>query len=499
MTSTAEQRVFISYRRSDCQSQANGLHDGLRHRLTDARIFMDIDSIPPGADFEEHIRNEIEQCSVVLVLIGDEWLEPRPGSDVRRIDEANDFVRLEVESSLGAEHVRVIPVLVEGARMPAPEELPDSIRRLARLNAFELSDSRWSSDIERLTEQLRKLGAPPFPRELESAPTMTFGDVDDDAIRYAVGQLPRTFTTKDLSEHPAVLATHTEVANLRNYHTIVGRYLMKHRHRLGLGEPERPTDDRGSIWTKTPAPGEVQVSLSAPPITADRGRQTVAPAQSAAASRWARFRRSQWFMAAVPLISCGLAAWVPPLWAASKRKFDRAFQQRMYAATAAISLAVIAAFVLLALAPEDATGTATGPLSDIGATLMLLAMAAGAIIGFVYRNPAEQLPGADQELARRAERERYRRLVATDRQLAASMRVGRPDLARDYHDGGLVDINSLSAHNLSRFVGMPSEEARHLVEVRGQLGRFSDLNEVLAYADLSEPTVARLRDLAVFL
>src|SRR4029079_11444523 len=136
-------RIFISYRRSDCQSQANGLHDGLRHRLHRSKIFMDIDSIPPGADFEEHIRQEIEQCDVVLVLIGDEWLDPRPGATTRRIDEPRDFVRLEVLSSLRANNVRVIPVLVEGAQMPDASQLPDDIARLARLNAFVLSDSHW--------------------------------------------------------------------------------------------------------------------------------------------------------------------------------------------------------------------------------------------------------------------------------------------------------------------------------------------------------------------
>ena len=205
MSDSTDQRIFISYRRSDCQSQANGLHDGLRHRLHRSKIFMDIDSIPPGADFEEHIRQEIEQCDVVLVLIGDEWLDPRPGGVTRRIDEPNDFVRLEIESSLKAEHVRVIPVLVEGARMPYVDDLPDSVQRLARLHAFEMSDSRWTSDIERLTVQLREFGASPA-RTPTSRPTMTFSDIDDDALRNALAQLPATFKTKDLSEHPAVLA-----------------------------------------------------------------------------------------------------------------------------------------------------------------------------------------------------------------------------------------------------------------------------------------------------
>ena len=239
MSNATEQRIFISYRRSDCQSQANGLHDGLRHRLDSSKIFMDIDSIPPGADFEEHIRQEIEQCDVVLVLIGDEWLDPRPGTGTRRIDEPNDFVRLEIESSLKSAHVRVIPVLVEGARMPQGDELPESVQRLARLHAFELSDSRWTEDIGRLSVQLREFGATPA-RTAKSQPTMTFSDVDDDALQEALAQLPATFKTKDLSEHPAVLATHTDVSQLGNYHTIIGRYLMQNRDRLGLAQPGRP-------------------------------------------------------------------------------------------------------------------------------------------------------------------------------------------------------------------------------------------------------------------
>jgi hypothetical protein len=108
-------RLFISYRRSDCQPQANGLYDGLSHRLPSASVFMDIDSIPPGADFEEHIRREIEICDLVLVLIGDNWLDQTADGSSRRIDTPDDFVRLEIESALASPRVNVLPVLVEGA------------------------------------------------------------------------------------------------------------------------------------------------------------------------------------------------------------------------------------------------------------------------------------------------------------------------------------------------------------------------------------------------
>lgn len=153
-----ELRIFLSYRRSDCQPQANGLYDGLRNRLPQARVFMDIDSIPAGVDFQDHIQREISVCDVVLVMIGDNWLDSRPGSEVRRVDEEGDFVRLEVESALASSEVRTVPVLVENAQMPRASELPDSIARLARINAIELNDLRWRGDLDRLVDAVEAIG-----------------------------------------------------------------------------------------------------------------------------------------------------------------------------------------------------------------------------------------------------------------------------------------------------------------------------------------------------
>lgn len=495
MSATAEQRIFISYRRSDCQSQANGLNDGLRHRLPGSRVFMDIDSIPIGADFEEHIRGEIEQCHVALILIGDDWLAPRPGTDIRRIDEANDFVRLEIESSLATKHLLVIPVLVEGAAMPTPDELPKSIQRLARLNAFELSDQRWSTDIERLTRQLQQLVSPAAP---ENAPTMSFADVDDAAIRYALSTMPDTFTTKDLSEHSAVLATHTEVSQLRNYHTIMGRYLMQNRAVLGLDEPGKPVDDRGSVWTKTRrAP-----TYPATPGHVPSPQRTFTPSQ--ATSTFAhtpepqRKGLSPKAMILWCVLTCGLASWAAPLWAANRRPFDKVFRRRMHIATAVLAVTTVAAFLLVGTAPTDAEGSATGAGSDVGATLLLVTMAVGVAIILIYKKPQVALAGTESVLARRDTRERYRQLMEKDRPLARSMHVGRPDVARDYDDGGLLDLNSIPLPALSQHGGLSHVEAAKIVEIRGQLGRFVSLDELLAYVDLNETTATRLRDIAVF-
>lgn len=141
------QRVFISYRRSDCQAQANGLMGDLRWR--GAQVFMDLDSIPAGTDFEEYIHGWIAHADVVLVLIGDNWLEETGAG--RRLDREDDFVRLEVRAAL-EQGKRIIPVVVEGAQMPHPSELPDDISRLSRIQSFELSDRRWMSDLKQLAE-----------------------------------------------------------------------------------------------------------------------------------------------------------------------------------------------------------------------------------------------------------------------------------------------------------------------------------------------------------
>ena len=151
-------RIFISYRRSDTQAHANGLFDGLATRLPEASIFMDLDSIPAGVDFEDHIRAEIDRCDVVLVVIGDDWLAPDTQSGERRIDDPEDFVRLEIENALTNPGVVVIPLLVEGARMPSSTHLPEDIKRLARINALEMNDTRWRSDMSRLVARVKEIG-----------------------------------------------------------------------------------------------------------------------------------------------------------------------------------------------------------------------------------------------------------------------------------------------------------------------------------------------------
>jgi hypothetical protein len=147
------QRIFISYRRDDSRGYAGRLQGDLSRRYTDEHVFRDIE-IPPGADFGEYITSLVDKCNVVLAIIGPGWLDARNGEGERRLDNPQDWVRLEIERALARDGVEVIPVLVDGARLPPREELPESLLALRRRNAFELSDRRWDYDVEELGKHL---------------------------------------------------------------------------------------------------------------------------------------------------------------------------------------------------------------------------------------------------------------------------------------------------------------------------------------------------------
>ncbi len=124
--------VFISYRRSDTTSgYASWIYDRLAQKHGAEHVFMDLDSLPLGVDFVEHLEKALEMSDVALILIGPAWLGATLASGRRRLDDPGDFVRLEVAAALRAS-TRVIPVLIDGAQLPEPEELPEELRPLTR-------------------------------------------------------------------------------------------------------------------------------------------------------------------------------------------------------------------------------------------------------------------------------------------------------------------------------------------------------------------------------
>jgi hypothetical protein len=139
--------VFISYRRNDSAGYARWLYDALVGRVGEGHVFMDVDTIGPGEDFAERIEEALGASDVAIILIGRHWLADEHG--VRRIDDPDDFVRLEVSAALRHTSVRVLPVLVDGATMPGRRDLPEELARLARLNAIELSAQHGTAAVKR--------------------------------------------------------------------------------------------------------------------------------------------------------------------------------------------------------------------------------------------------------------------------------------------------------------------------------------------------------------
>ena len=142
-------RIFMTYRREDTAYPAAWLFDRLASHFGRNQVFKDIDSIELGDDFVEVITAAVGSCDALLALIGDRWLSSTGRDGQRRLDDPDNFVRLEIEAAL-ARNVRVIPILVEGAQMPRADELPASLARLARRQALELSPARFDADIRRL-------------------------------------------------------------------------------------------------------------------------------------------------------------------------------------------------------------------------------------------------------------------------------------------------------------------------------------------------------------
>jgi formylglycine-generating enzyme required for sulfatase activity len=148
-------KVFISYRRDDAKWQAREVYRALGEVLPRGHVFMDIDSIPPGADFVDVLEGWVEQCDILLALIGPGWAEAtEPRSGRRRLESDADFVRIEVRKAL-ARGIPVVPVLLDGAPIPDADRLPEDLKRLVRRNAEYIEHRTVDADVERL---IRKLG-----------------------------------------------------------------------------------------------------------------------------------------------------------------------------------------------------------------------------------------------------------------------------------------------------------------------------------------------------
>jgi TIR domain/Bacterial SH3 domain len=146
-------KIFINYRRDDSIGMAGRLHDRLAQTFGHDNLFIDVDNIPVGADFVAHLNSQVAGCNVLLVVIGPNWLNAKDESGRRRLDDPDDFVAIEIAAALTRD-IRVIPVLVDAARMPKASELPNSLKSLARRQAAEVRHAHFGQDAEALVARM---------------------------------------------------------------------------------------------------------------------------------------------------------------------------------------------------------------------------------------------------------------------------------------------------------------------------------------------------------
>jgi TIR domain-containing protein len=172
-------RIFISYRRADTPHLAGRLSDRLQDRFPGAQVFMDVDTIDPGADFASSIQQAVARCDLLIAMIGRNWLTLQDHHGHRKIDCPDDYLALEIATALDR-GVPVIPLLVDEAAMPRPEELPDILKPLSRRNTARLDHETFKTDIDRILAAVDRVihqppataapATPPTPRQQQYPP-----------------------------------------------------------------------------------------------------------------------------------------------------------------------------------------------------------------------------------------------------------------------------------------------------------------------------------------
>jgi hypothetical protein len=145
-------RIFISYRRDETSGYAGRIQQAIKQRVVAKNVFIDLDTTA-GERFPDVLRQQVQSASVVVAVLGPDWVEAL--HDRAKRPHEIDWVRFELETALKSD-VRVVPVLVRGAKMPTADRLPPELRPLTDYQAHELADHRWEHDCELLAVALRK-------------------------------------------------------------------------------------------------------------------------------------------------------------------------------------------------------------------------------------------------------------------------------------------------------------------------------------------------------
>jgi len=247
--------IFVSYRREDSAGHAGRLFDKLVQHFGRERIFMDIDTIEPGEDFVTVIENAVGSCDILIAVICRNW---NSASSSGRLDNPNDFVRLEIATALRRD-IRVIPVLVQRANMPKPEDLPDDLDKLTRRNAIELSDLRWQTDVEQLISIMERVLAEKEAQEVPGAAASVFGSVFADRKNRRDGPPPNKYKRLMLIAGASLMVLLTATIIIRQFQ----------------GAPRLPVNTNQAA---TPQPSLLQQSTVAQPTQTPESKPSPSPA-----------------------------------------------------------------------------------------------------------------------------------------------------------------------------------------------------------------------------
>lgn len=152
--SAAKSTIILSYRREDSAGVTGRIFDRLSQEFGTDRVFMDIDSMPAGVDFHDHLQEILADCGALVVVVGKSWRSQRKGQPARIMD-PDDWVRIEVETALDR-GIPVVPLLIDGALLPAREQLPESLWPLLRRNALPVDSGRdFHAQLTRLVRDLQ--------------------------------------------------------------------------------------------------------------------------------------------------------------------------------------------------------------------------------------------------------------------------------------------------------------------------------------------------------
>ena len=195
--------IFICYRREDTAAYAGRLGDALVERFGRNSVFMDVDTIEAGVDFNDEIDRAIGHCDALIALIGPRWLEAASARG-RRLDDPQDFVRVEIGHALDR-NIRVIPTLVGGAQMPDAGDLPGDIAKLAKRNAVELTDKRFRTDLQSLVEPLERIAQQKRDRALATVPNTAPLPIGRDELQKIAPQQPHAPPALPVTGHPPTI------------------------------------------------------------------------------------------------------------------------------------------------------------------------------------------------------------------------------------------------------------------------------------------------------